>query len=206
MRFWVISHVARLRISVDLDYSLVHGPDLRCRLMPRPKLGRSRPPTAAAAPATSRLVHLQVIRHEQMAIAADIGYGHGLEGRFRRKGHDMSFGCFKSRPRYQCCITTTHKFRDLRQKLQGRLCGPSALPFDGFYRALCRIASRNFVTACLIGDVTVLLLVSPGSGSEVQGAMQSDAAGGRRPRAIRRSRHCGGECGDIVSPILQFAD
>ena len=63
------------------------------RLMPRPT-------TAAAAPATSRLVHLQIIRREQMAIAADIGYGHGLEHTFQGKAHHVSFGCSKARPRY----------------------------------------------------------------------------------------------------------
>jgi hypothetical protein len=35
-----------------------------------------------------------------MAIAADAGYGHRLENTFRRKAHEMSFGCFKARPRY----------------------------------------------------------------------------------------------------------
>jgi hypothetical protein len=69
-------------------------------LMPRPKFGRSHPTTAAAAPATSCTVHLQVVGREQMAIAADTGYGHGLENTFRRKAHDMSFGCSKARPRY----------------------------------------------------------------------------------------------------------
>jgi hypothetical protein len=54
-----------------------------------------------------------------MAFAADTGYGHGLEDAFRRKGHDMTFGCIKSRPRYHCCIKTTHKFSELRQKLRG---------------------------------------------------------------------------------------
>jgi hypothetical protein len=51
-----------------------------CRqITPRTKFGRSRPTTVAAAPAAIRLVHLEVVRREQMAIAADIGYGHGLE-------------------------------------------------------------------------------------------------------------------------------
>jgi hypothetical protein len=72
-----------------------------CRpLMPRPKLGGSRPTTAAASPATFRLVHLQVVGREQMAIAADIGYGHGLEDTFEGKAHHLSFGCSKARPRY----------------------------------------------------------------------------------------------------------
>jgi hypothetical protein len=71
------------------------------RLMPRPKFGRSRPTTAAAAPTTFRLVHLQVVGREQMAIAADIGYSHGLEDTFQGKAHHISFGCSKARPRYQ---------------------------------------------------------------------------------------------------------
>src|SRR5690348_7000944 len=70
------------------------------RLMPRPKFSRSRPTTAAAAPATFRLVHLQVVRREHMAVAADTGYGHGLEDTFQGKAHHISFGCFKARPRY----------------------------------------------------------------------------------------------------------
>ena len=68
--------------------------------MPRPKLGRSHSTTAPAAPATFRVVHLQVVGREQMAIAADIGYGHRLEDTFQRKAHHISFGCFKARPRY----------------------------------------------------------------------------------------------------------
>lgn len=71
------------------------------RLMPRPKFGCSRPTTAAAAPATFRIVHRQVVGREQMAIAADTGYGHGVEDTFRRKRHNMTFGCIKSHPRYQ---------------------------------------------------------------------------------------------------------
>jgi hypothetical protein len=66
--------------------------------MPRPKFGRSRPTTAPAAPATFRLVHLQVVGHQQMAIAADLGYGHGLEDTFQGKAHHISFGCSKARP------------------------------------------------------------------------------------------------------------
>jgi len=73
--------------------------DLYRRLMPRSKLGRSRPTTAAAAPATSGLVYPQVFGREQMAIAATARYSHGLEDTFRREG-DMSFGCSKARPRY----------------------------------------------------------------------------------------------------------
>jgi hypothetical protein len=70
------------------------------RLMPRPKFGRSRPTAAAASPATFRLVDLQVIRREQMAIAADMRYGHGLEHTFQGKADHVSFGCSKARPRY----------------------------------------------------------------------------------------------------------
>ena len=65
-----------------------------------PKLGRPRPTAAAAAPATFRLAHVQIVGREQMAIAADIGYGHGLEDSFQRKAHHISFGCSKARPRY----------------------------------------------------------------------------------------------------------
>lgn len=104
MRFGVVSQFAQLRIGVHLDYSHVHGSDLSRRLMPGSNLGRSHPATAAASPATFRLVYLQVVRREQMAIAADAGYGHGLEHTFRREGHDMSFGCSKARPRYQFYI------------------------------------------------------------------------------------------------------
>ena len=68
------------------------------RLVPRPKFGRSHPTTAAAAPATSRSVHLQVVGREQMAMTANIGYGHGLEDTFPGKAHDISFGCSKARP------------------------------------------------------------------------------------------------------------
>src|SRR6185437_7440893 len=49
------------------------------RPMSSPEFRRSRPTTAAAAPATFGLVHLQVIGREQMTIAADTGYVHGLE-------------------------------------------------------------------------------------------------------------------------------
>jgi hypothetical protein len=55
------------------------------RLMPRPKFGRSRPTTAAAAPTTFRLVHLQVVGRKQMAITAEIGCGHGLEDTLQGK-------------------------------------------------------------------------------------------------------------------------
>ena len=75
------------------------------RRMPRPKFGRSRPTTTAAAPATFHMVHLQVVRRKQMAIATDVGYGHGLKDTGRRKAYDMSFGCIKARPRYQFSIS-----------------------------------------------------------------------------------------------------
>lgn len=48
------------------------------RPMSRPKFGRSSSATEPAAPATFAWVHPQVVRREQMAIAANIGYGHGL--------------------------------------------------------------------------------------------------------------------------------
>jgi len=70
------------------------------RLMPRPKFGRPRPTTAAAAPATYRMVHLQSVGREQMAIATDPGYGHRLEDTFQGKRHHKSFGFSKARPRY----------------------------------------------------------------------------------------------------------
>ena len=70
------------------------------RLMPRPKFGGSHPTTSAAAPATSRSVHLHVVGREQMAVAADFGYRHGLEDTFQGKAHHLSFGCSKARPRY----------------------------------------------------------------------------------------------------------
>ena len=72
------------------------------RLMPGPKLGRSRPTTAAAAPATFLMVYVQIVGREQMAIAADVGYGHALGDPFKGKTHHISFGCFKARPRYHC--------------------------------------------------------------------------------------------------------
>jgi len=73
--------------------------------MPRPKFGRSRPTTAATAPAAFGSVHLQVVEREQMAIAADLGYGHGLEDTFQGKAHHIGFGCSKARPRYQFAET-----------------------------------------------------------------------------------------------------
>src|SRR5215469_5125621 len=72
--------------------------NLSRRPMARPKLGRSHPTTAAAAPATFRLVHSQVVGGEQMAIATDIRYGHGFEGILHGKAHHISFGCSKARP------------------------------------------------------------------------------------------------------------
>ena len=76
--------------------------------MPYPKFGRPRVATPAAAPATFPSVHLQILGREQMAIAADIGYAHGLEGSFQRKGHYINFGCFKACPRYHFIINTLH--------------------------------------------------------------------------------------------------
>ena len=35
-----------------------------------------------------------------MAIAADVGYGHGLGHTIQGKAHHISFGCSKARPRY----------------------------------------------------------------------------------------------------------
>jgi hypothetical protein len=72
--------------------------------MPRPKPGRSRPTTAPAAPAELGMVHLQVVGGEQMALAADIGYGHRGEQTLRGKAHHLSFGCFKARPRYHMTL------------------------------------------------------------------------------------------------------
>ncbi len=74
--------------------------NLCCRFMPRPKLGCSHPTASAAAPATLRVVQLQGVGREQMAVAADIGYGHGFEDTLQGKAHYMSFGCSKARPRY----------------------------------------------------------------------------------------------------------
>jgi hypothetical protein len=79
---------------------MTYTADLYRRLKPRPKLGRSRPTTAAAAPATFRMVHLQVVEREQMAVAADFRYGHKWADAFQGKAHHISFGCFKARPRY----------------------------------------------------------------------------------------------------------
>jgi predicted nucleic acid-binding protein len=69
--------------------------------MPSPKFGCSRPTTAAAAPAAFRVIDLQVVGSKQMAVAAHIGYGHGLEDTLLAKANHISFGCFKARPRYQ---------------------------------------------------------------------------------------------------------
>jgi hypothetical protein len=73
MRFWVISQFAWLRIGIHWFTLSFMDQNLCRRLMPRPKLGRPLPTTAAAAPATFGLVHLQTVRREQVAIAADIG-------------------------------------------------------------------------------------------------------------------------------------
>jgi|SRR5579883_423198 len=74
------------------------------------EFGRSRPTTAAAAPAAFCWVHLQVVGREQMAIAADFGYGHGLEDAFRGKAHHTSFGCFKAGPATIFKSTTYKKY------------------------------------------------------------------------------------------------
>jgi hypothetical protein len=68
--------------------------------MPSPKFGCSRPTTAAAAPAAFRVIDLQVVGSKQMAVAAHIGYGHGLEDTLLGRANHISFGCFKARPRY----------------------------------------------------------------------------------------------------------
>jgi hypothetical protein len=81
-----------------MDLNLCH------RLMPRPKSDRSRLTAAAAAPATLPLVHMQVVRRQQMAIAADVGHSDEFEDTFYGKAHHMSFGCFKARPRYHFLI------------------------------------------------------------------------------------------------------
>jgi hypothetical protein len=100
----VSSQFAQLRMGVHLDYSSVMDQNLCRRPMPRPKFGRSRPTAAAAAPATFRLVHLQVVGREQMAIAADMGYGQGLEESLHGEAHQFSFGCSKAGPRYHFLI------------------------------------------------------------------------------------------------------
>jgi hypothetical protein len=75
MRFWVISQFARYE-SASTWITLSFMDQNLCRLlMPRPKCGRSRPTTAAAAPATSRLVHAVVvmpISSDGRSIAAEI--------------------------------------------------------------------------------------------------------------------------------------
>jgi hypothetical protein len=70
------------------------------RLVPRSKYSCSLPATAATAPAAQCLLHPQVLGRKQMAIAANIGYVHGLADTFLGKANHMSFGCFKARPRY----------------------------------------------------------------------------------------------------------
>jgi hypothetical protein len=56
MRFWVISQFARLRIASTWITLSFMDQNLCRRLMPRPKLSRSRPTTAAATPTTFRMV------------------------------------------------------------------------------------------------------------------------------------------------------
>src|SRR5581483_12089675 len=76
--------------------------EILCRpLVSCPKFDCSLPTTAAAAPTAFDLVYLQVVWGEQMAIAANAGYRHGLADAFHGKAHHLSFGCFKARPRYQ---------------------------------------------------------------------------------------------------------
>ena len=68
--------------------------------MSHPELGRSLCSTLAAAPAASFLIYLQVVWLGQMAIAANIGYVHGLADAFHGKAH-RGFSCFKAGPHYQ---------------------------------------------------------------------------------------------------------
>jgi len=98
MQVAAISQFARLRIGCHLDYSSFMDHDLCRRLMPRPEFGRSRLTTIAAAPATFGLVHLQVVGCEQIPIAADAGYCHGLADPFQGEAHHIRFGCSKARP------------------------------------------------------------------------------------------------------------
>jgi hypothetical protein len=111
-RFCVISQFARLRLGVHVDYYILHGH----ASIPRPKFGRSRPTTLAAAPATFRLVRSQVVGREQMTIAADTGNGHGLEDAFPGEAHHISFGCSKARPRYHFSKNNI-EFSELRHQL-----------------------------------------------------------------------------------------
>ena len=99
-RVTVIS--ATIAVSSTVTSRRTMDQNLCRRLVPRPKFGRSHPTTAAAAPATSRSVHLQVVGREQMAMTADIGYGNGLEDTFHGKAHHLTFGRSKARPRYHC--------------------------------------------------------------------------------------------------------
>ena len=94
---------------------------MRQNLCRRPLMPR--PTTSAAAPATFRMVHLRVVGREQMAIAADIGYGHGLEHTFQGKAHNISFGCSKARPRYQF-----QRFAPSCARLPRRTARPSSQP------------------------------------------------------------------------------
>ena len=64
--------------------------------MSHPELGRSLCSILAAAPAASFLIYLQVLRLEQMAIAANIVYVHGLADAYHVKAHRLGFSCFKA--------------------------------------------------------------------------------------------------------------
>lgn len=81
MHFWVISQFPRLRIGIYLAYSIVHGPESMPPAYASPEIRPLEPSsaTAPAAPATFAWVYPQVVGREQMTVAADIGYGHGLE-------------------------------------------------------------------------------------------------------------------------------
>ena len=108
MRVVAISQLARLRIGVRLDYSSLMDQSSRRRLMPRPKRGCALPATtaaaAAAAPAAFDFVYPQVVRREQMALAANVGHGGALTNAIAGKAHHLSFGCFKARPRYHMSL------------------------------------------------------------------------------------------------------
>jgi len=59
---------------------------------------------SAEAPEVHRL------RRERMAIAADTGYGHALADTFRRKGHDVSFGCSQHAPATTVKLISYNKY------------------------------------------------------------------------------------------------
>jgi hypothetical protein len=85
---------ARLPYGSSMDQNLGRPP------APYAKSDRSLPPTAEAAPAAFDFVHPQVVGGKRMTIAASAGYGCGLAYAIAGKAHQMSFGCFKARPRY----------------------------------------------------------------------------------------------------------